>query len=351
MAISLFPRRVLSAILLTALLTALAGLLWAADPPKSSEQNGTPDSVKAGEENTQKPAARSKKAKAGKAEKKAKKTDADGNGFARVVRDDKKTPIALETAIVRYAVKGQADSPTVDLVAAVHIGEADYYKALSKEFADYDAVLYELVAPEEASRPARDQKSQSALSTLQNGIKDMLGLEFQLKGIDYTAKNMVHADMSPEQFSKSMADHGESILGMIARMMGYAMTQEGADERANAQLLDVLLAKDRTLALRRMAAEQLALNDGATAALEGPKGSTLVSGRNKVALDVLKKELAGGKKKIAIFYGAAHMPDFQKHLASDFNMTPTNTRWLTAWDMKEKVKETVKEKAKEKPAK
>ena len=52
--------------------------------------------------------------------------------------------------------------------------------------------------------------------------------------------------------------------------------------------------------------------------MEGPKGSTLISGRNKVALDVLRKEIAAGKKKIAIFYGAGHMPDFQKRLRDDF---------------------------------
>ena len=36
----------------------------------------------------------------------------------------------------------------VDLIGAVHVGEKSYYEALDKQFEDYDAVLYELVAPE-----------------------------------------------------------------------------------------------------------------------------------------------------------------------------------------------------------
>ena len=49
---------------------------------------------------------------------------------------------------------------------------------------------------------------------------------------------------------------------------------------------------------------------------------------------MLRKQIAAGKKKIAIFYGAGHMADFQKRLGEDFDLTPKSTRWLTAWDMK-----------------
>ena len=149
---------------------------------------------------------------------------------------------------------------------------------------------------------------------------------------------MIHADMSPERFSQSMEQRGESLLGMCARTMGYALAQQdsgntGLDGR---QMLDLIFAKNRTLSLKRVVAEQFLLSDGETAALEGPNGSTLISGRNRVAVDVLSKELAAGKKKVAIFYGAAHMSDFQKRLHDEFHMSPVNTRWLTAWDMKEK---------------
>jgi hypothetical protein len=86
--------------------------------------------------------------------------------------------------------------------------------------------------------------------------------------------------------------------------------------------------------LKRILAEQFESSEGSFAALEGPKGSTLIAGRNKVALEVLRKEIAAGKKKIAIFYGAAHMPDFEAKLRDEFDMSPVSTRWLAAWNLK-----------------
>jgi hypothetical protein len=71
---------------------------------------------------------------------------------------------------------------------------------------------------------------------------------------------------------------------------------------------------------------------------DGGLGKTLttllVVDRNKAALQVLKKEIAKGHKKIAIFYGAAHMPDFQKRLADDFGLRRDSEEWLQAWDLR-----------------
>ena len=126
--------------------------------------------------------------------------------FVRLARDKNHAPLALETAVVRC---GPADTsrrlPTVDLVAAVHIGEKSYYERLNRELEGYDVVLYELVAPEEFKVPQPGAHGNDhPVAILQNGIKDLLGLEFQLQAIDYARKNMVHADMSPDQFAESM---------------------------------------------------------------------------------------------------------------------------------------------------
>lgn len=258
--------------------------------------------------------------------------------FLRVTRDKDKKPVALETPIMRFApAEGKRGQATVDLVAAVHIAEKSYYEQLNREFEDYDAVLYELVAPDEANVPQKDDPgSANPLSLLQNGMKDLLALEFQLKGIDYTVKNMVHADMSPDEFAESMEKRGESPMTMFARMLGYAMSQQsgGGNGPSDGQLLLALFDKNRTLALKRVLAEQFESSEGSFAALEGPNGSTLIAGRNKVAIEVLRKEIAAGKKKIAIFYGAAHMPDFEAKLRDEFDMTPVSTRWLAAWNLK-----------------
>ena len=54
--------------------------------------------------------------------------------------------------------------------------------------------------------------------------------------------------------------------------------------------------------------------DGQMQIFEGPEGSTLISERNKRALEVLKREIDRGRHKLAIFYGAGHMPDMAQRL-------------------------------------
>ncbi|NLF08023.1 MAG: hypothetical protein GX594_08595 [Pirellulaceae bacterium] len=266
-------------------------------------------------------------------------TETDGGNeqikFIRIACDESKRPLSLDTAIVRLASKeGDRGAMTVDLIAAVHIADAKYYRHLSKKFDDYEVVLYEMVAAEGASKPRQGSKpGKHPVSLMQTGMKDLLDLEYQLDGIDYTRENMVHADMSPEQFAESMKQRGETATSMIARMMGYAMAKRPTSGTDEAKLLAALFDRNRAMALKRVFANQFADGDDATAALEGPDGSTLISGRNQVALDVLKKEIEAGKKKIAIFYGAGHMPDFLKRLQDDFGLTPVDTTWLIAWDL------------------
>ncbi len=167
-------------------------------------------------------------------------------------------------------------------------------------------------------------------------MKDILGLEFQLNGIDYTRKNMIHADMSPDQFAASMRSRGESVMTMLMRVFGYALTRqdEPTGGAGNGQLLLALFDKNRKLALKRICAEQFEDSEGSLMALEGRHGSTLISGRNQVALAVLRKEIAAGKEKIAILYGARAHAEFPNPAAREFGLSPISTRWLVAWNLR-----------------
>ena len=270
------------------------------------------------------------------------KTDAtrqaEGGKFLRVLRTDKGEPLAMETSIARYVPKGSDRAGLiVELVSAVHVGEADYYSALNKAFQGFDVVLYELVAPEGTRIPKGGGKPRGVISGLQNGMKDMLDLEFQLSEVDYTSENFVHADMSPEDFAKAMSERGESIWGMMFRMMGQAMAQQAGNKNAPSDL-DILMAlfdRNRALRLKRIMAGQFENLEFVTTALSGPNGSTLIEGRNQAALKVLKQQIEAGKKKIAIFYGAGHMPDIEKRLISDFGLKLDGERWVEAWNLRE----------------
>ena len=259
--------------------------------------------------------------------------------FLRLTKDERGKPLALEVAIVRFtevSPKNNRKPAIVDLVGAVHIGEPEYYDRLNDEFETYDVVLFEMVAPKEAAIPKSGQgKNRHPVAAIQNMITKMLELEYQLDGVDYQSENFLHADMSPAEFSKSMKDRGESFFGMFLRSMGYAMTQPSSNSRSSdAQLLMALFDKNRALALKRIMAGQFQDMGGVLAILDGPDGSTLITERNKVALAVLKTQLAAGVKKVAIFYGAGHMPDMAKRLKDDFRMERKGTRWLRAWDLR-----------------
>jgi hypothetical protein len=303
--------------LLVLLLFVPAALLRAQDKPDA----GKPDADKPAEAK-------------GSEEKK----QADRPRFMRLTRDEKKSPLALQTAIVKYVPVDPAKGDiSVELVGAVHIGDKTYYEALNKEFEQYDALLYELVAPENAKVPKeRKGVPGSAVGGMQVGMKEMLGLDFQLDRVDYDKANFVHADMSPEEFAKTMAQRGESWSKMFFQMMGYGFSQQGKGANTEVDLLMALFAKNRAQKMKIALAEQFDNMEGQMDILEGAEGSTILTERNRKAFEVLDRELKAGKKKLGVFYGAAHLPDMEKRLLNDFGLKRSDERWVTAWSLAEK---------------
>jgi hypothetical protein len=272
--------------------------------------------------------------------------------FLRVRRDDRQQPVALETAVTRYVPKPSVGSRpavpakvAVDLIGAVHVGEPQYYDQLNELFQKYDVVLYELVAPE-GTRVISGQPRDNShpVSFLQNVMKNVLKLEFQLDGIDYSRPNLVHADMSPQEFSQSMKERGESFLSLFFRVLADSMAMQAkrgsGSNSSEIELLVALVAKDRAYRLKRIMAEQFETMEDQMSSLSGPKGSTLITERNKKALEVLREQIQHGKQRIAIFYGAGHLTDMERRLAADFGLQKDHQRWLVAWSMVRELQPT-----------
>lgn len=267
--------------------------------------------------------------------------------FLRLSRDEAGEPLALETAVVRYtAASRPGNRPIeVDLVAAVHVGSREYFATLNHLFRTYDAVLYELVAPPNARIPQPGGRPSGAIGTAQKGMTRLLGLEFQLDQIDYRAPNFVHADLSPQQFDAAMRKRGETWWTMFGKLMRESMARaeaEGPEATPQSDLsfgdiFGLLFGSDREVRLRRILAEQFSDMDVLTAAFGGEDGSSLITDRNAAAVAVLKKQLRRGGRSLAIFYGAAHMDDFDQRLRADFGMQPQETAWLEAWDLRRKA--------------
>jgi len=264
---------------------------------------------------------------------------ADAN-YIRVTHDAEGNPQALETSIVHLVPAG-SDHPglSVDLVSAVHVGDKGYYQKLDKQFDDYDVVLYELVAKEGTVIPkGGGDPNRNPLSAIQNAMKDLLELEYQLSGIDYTKKNFVHADLTPSEFAQSMKDKGESFWTIFFRLMAAGMAREANNpgKGGDFDILTALFDKDRAIKLKRIMADQFSDMDMITAAFSGPDGSTLITERNKAALAVLGKQIAAGRKKIAIFYGGGHMPDMESRAIADYHLKRAGQQWLEAWNLRDK---------------
>ncbi len=257
---------------------------------------------------------------------------ADASDYIRHVSDQGSAPRALEVAITGFEAPSGA---RVDLVGAIHVADRAYFAELDRRLAEYGVVLYELVGePGRVSAPRG--ASISMVGLMQGGMKNALGLAFQLDEIDYGRDNMVHADLTPDAFSASMRERKESFLGMMLRAWAMAMAEQGSGKTAGeeAEFIKALFADDRQLALKRVLAEQLSGQTELLETLAGDDGSTLITVRNQRALEVLREQLDAGARDIAIFYGAGHMPDFEKRLVEEFGMRRVSNEWIEAWDLR-----------------
>ena len=268
--------------------------------------------------------------------------------FMRVRKDSRGRDVALETSITRYElITEKGDRITVDLIGAVHIGEKSYFQDLNERFENYESMLYELVAPEGTVIPKgggpQDGIPTNPIAAMQVGMKAALGLEFQLEHIDYTKKNFKHADMTPEEFSESMEANDESISKYAIRAIGQSMAMQAAGKGGDSMgMLFAIFSKNKELRMRRSFAKQMQNMESGMAVFKGKDGSTIIDHRNAKCMRVLESEIADGKRNLAIFYGAGHLPDMQRRLMSDFKMKRGGQVWLEAWSLTDRGKDKKK---------
>ncbi len=241
----------------------------------------------------------------------------------------------LDTAITTY-VRGDV---TLVLFGAVHIADGACYATLNDRFTQCEVLLYELVGPPDA-RPDKNRQRDgfNPLSMLQNGMKNSMELTFQLDEIDYQAKNFVHADMTPQEFEASMEERGESLLSMMWGMMMGSMEMQSAKAEKDAaegtkpmavDLVKAFRSGEGRHTLRMTFATQL---EDVETLMAGGKSSTLLEGRNEKCLEVLERELKAGRKKIGIYYGAAHFPHMEQRIVKDMGFQKTAHEWIVAWN-------------------
>ena len=282
-------------------------------------------------------------------------TDApEQSKFLRFVADDKGGG-TLQASVVRYE---NDQGVTVDLLAAVHIADKTFFRALDDSFADYDAVLYELVAskdmlgptsqgaglrtmrPDEGktTRPASPGQRRGAIAlvgTLQRFLRDTLKLTFQLEEVDYKRANFIHADLDAETFAQMQDERGESLGGLLIQSMFREMARGDVNNQPGlGDILFAMQSPDKARQLKLIFARQFNKIDDQLAGMEGKNGSVLLTERNKAALKTLKNAMKSGKRTVAIFYGAGHLKGMEGILTGEMGFHQVGPPfWRIAWDM------------------
>ncbi|GAB4175211.1 MAG: hypothetical protein Kow0020_10820 [Wenzhouxiangellaceae bacterium] len=246
----------------------------------------------------------------------------------RLSRDELGRPVSLDTVIIRLS---DDSGRIVDLVGAIHMAEPAYYDALNARLAGYDWVLYELVGDPAALDAPRAGGALSVIGLIQGGLTEALGLVHQLEAIDYSREHFVHADLDVDEFQASMRERQESWFQMLLR--AWALGLASADPSRELAWLKVWFAPDRQLALKRLMAEELIGQIDLIDRLGGESGSTLIEVRNAHALQTLDRVLSTGARRVAIFYGAGHLPDLADALERNSDFRRAGVEWLPAWSL------------------
>jgi hypothetical protein len=230
-----------------------------------------------------------------------------------------------------FATYRNDDGIQVDLLPTMHIGEAGFFRDLAKKFPKYDAVLYELVAHK--GEPATEE----GVNPQQAQIADDMQLDNQGPHMNYDRKNFVHADLDYELIEKlEVAQNGtfKGALGEGPGLKSATSERQTAGDRqvfADKQAAQSAPPAEKTRLMRRAYSRILELTARPKPGTTFPAGmEVLVGARNDKVMATLDEQLAAGKRKVAILYGAAHMVDMEHRLfARGFKRT--SMTWMTTW--------------------
>ncbi len=236
----------------------------------------------------------------------------------------------LQTAVFEY----EKDGTRVDLIGAIHIADRRYYEFLNSYFKNYEALLFEMVGGDRLGGEQReaveidDKDELEGLRQMYVSMEKALGLVGQGTVIDYRARNFVHADLTMKEFQELQKQRGESLLGF---MMQVGMEVEEPDEKPDQlnMMRGILGGRPDLLKLEMM--QTMAAGGKQLDQLQGE--NVILTDRNAKCMQVIEQQLSAGKKKIGVFYGAAHLPDLERRLEK-IGFKKTKSKWVTAWSVK-----------------
>jgi Type II secretion system (T2SS), protein G len=198
---------------------------------------------------------------------------------------------------------------------------------------DLDLVLRSLptAAAEKVGKPDDTKEAQR---DLYGDLAAALETSLQVRSIDYDRSNWIPADLPMEELLDRLWKRGER--SMTLEMLS---SQDGLGQGLVRFLLSIV---SKSPGFKKMVIEALG-SAGDSAGRRGRSGlgavdeRIILDERNDAVIDKLREVLAAPKppKSVAIFYGAAHMGDFERTLRSEFALEPSESFWFRAMSVDE----------------
>lgn len=250
----------------------------------------------------------------------------------------------LQVAVRRYAVGEGSEAITVQLVGVSHIGSENYYQAVQEILDAADVVLFEGVDGNQPAFLQATVEQSPEHSSLQMNLARALELVFQLHAINYNQPHFINSDVTSVQLmalfeGKEMPASGPAAQAQMEQLLA-GMEEASLSGQAAAAVLNMLeLHPDWRRGLRWGMVKILGSVTGNVAAYPGfPEElrvmmTVLIEKRNEKVMQDLHAQLAGMPpgETVAVFYGAAHMHDFELRLQDEMQAKLLDTQWLTAF--------------------
>jgi hypothetical protein len=267
--------------------------------------------------------------------------------YIRVEEDE--AAARLQTTVTTL----EKDGVSVDLIGAIHIADKKYYDKLNERFKGYDKVLFEMVGGEkqgvvdsESDTPnddrvhtAETEKNKlTGLRDIYGMVANFLKLTGQTNGIDYKAKNFVHADLTLKEFEDKQKERNESLLGLALKASASSQAKKNAVEPNMAKMLQAMLSGNSNM-MKLELIHTLGQGDDQISMFAGE--TVILTDRNARCIEVLERETKPGGK-FAVFYGAAHFPSMEKSL-EEKGWRRIREEWLTAWDVRKPARKPPQE--------
>lgn len=243
--------------------------------------------------------------------------------FCRVVEAENDS--RLECLFATY----QRGDATLTLFGCIHVADQAYYDDLQQRFAACDALLFEMIGPA-GLRPYPGMELGADghwISTLQVGMANGLQLADQFECLDYRPEQFVHADMTDDEWYEALERAGSSELGEMFSVGDVEIDREAEAKQRPIDLVGAFRRGGGIAELRLIVARLMCEPDGTH-----DEPTVVIHARNERCLEVLKQQVAAGRTRLGIFYGAAHMEHLEQRLLDDLGWRRTGEQWVEAWD-------------------